>query len=419
MQERSAAHMKALQRMRETAEAAEVACCAAEHMEAPCGPSADATAPSAASVKAFVPKPPATSPALQDSSYLSLQKAGAVMLGILCELHWSDELCVANGDSGQLTSVQHSDEHAGQLHTKHGTVIKGSCLIAGAKEPGERWRPFGQNIIAEQCPVDVMCVQATTLLQHPQFADALTELRHVLTCLRSFCSSVVRPPGPIIMDPFQPCLQAPCPPGPACAPVQCPSTSMPCPAVLAGQQSASLSPHAQNPLPTNSGLPQSTQQALSVLGPLPLAAACWSKTTVTFLGTGSAEPSKYRGPTALLLEVCPLFCCSSLVKLGIWLHLLCVSDMQVLSRVLGRLCTLWFPARRNSTGVKFKLLPHLQCNRAPYYFTLHLAAMSSGLHARRWVACPQVAAVQCCLTVVKAHGKPCAQCWGRTERRRA
>ena len=41
MQERSTAHMKALQRMRETAEAAEAACCAAEHEEAPQGASAD------------------------------------------------------------------------------------------------------------------------------------------------------------------------------------------------------------------------------------------------------------------------------------------------------------------------------------------------------------------------------------------
>ena len=298
MQERSTAHMKALQRMRETAEAAEAACCAAEHEEAPQGASADSTVQLAAAVKVLVPKPPAASPNLKESSYLSLQKAGAVMLGNLCELHWSDGLHACNRESDQHRSSELPVEHAGELCTHHGTVVKGSCLTPAAQEPGASWQPCGQHIIAEQCPVDVMCVQATTLLRHPQFAEALAELRHVLTCLRSVCTSPARQ-GLLPMDPCKPYLQVPCPPGPACAPIQCPPASLTGPMVLHDQQSAS------HTLSSSCAMPRSTQQALSVLGPFPVAAACWNKTTMTFLGTGSAEPSKYRGPSALMLEVWP------------------------------------------------------------------------------------------------------------------
>lgn len=296
--------------MRATAEAAEAACFASEHVESPTTASADLPTHSAASVKPLVPKPPVAPPVFQENASLALQRAGAVMLGTLCELHWSDTPQTTNGaDIDSQRGPECAAEHAEELSTCHGTVVKGSCLKKGKQEQGGSWTPCHQHIIADECPVDVMCVQATTLLKNTQFADALPEFRHVLTCLRSLCVSSPRP-GPFpAMDHCQPYFQLPRPPvGLTCAPVQCNPDSVPTsfvlqdkPADAGGPQPPQTQTHTS--LPSSLGVPESMQQALSVLGPLPAAAFCWKNTTLTFLGTGSSEPSKYRGPSALLLDV--------------------------------------------------------------------------------------------------------------------
>jgi hypothetical protein len=48
--------------------------------------------------------------------------------------------------------------------------------------------------------------------------------------------------------------------------------------------------------------PGCMRQALNALGPVPRGGD-WSATRLLFLGTGSSEPSKYRGPSALWLQV--------------------------------------------------------------------------------------------------------------------
>ena len=83
------------------------------------------------------------------------------------------------------------------------------------------------------------------------------------------------------------------------------------------QSNASIAPPAlqQNAgMPTQSpevaamwhklGLAQSLQQQVQMLGAVPPQVSQWQHTSVRFLGTGSSEPSKYRGPTAILLQVC-------------------------------------------------------------------------------------------------------------------
>jgi hypothetical protein len=48
--------------------------------------------------------------------------------------------------------------------------------------------------------------------------------------------------------------------------------------------------------------PATAMAVLQQLGPTPKQAGSWQHTSVRFLGTGSSEPSKYRGPTGIVLQ---------------------------------------------------------------------------------------------------------------------
>lgn len=187
-QERAAAHIAALARVRETAEAAETACSAAEHGSASCTASEQPTPSSTIIATLPAPKPPAAPPMIQESASLCLKRAGAVMLGTLSELRWPHEAAAActppTGDNEQKDEdLECLDD--GQWRTSHGTVVQGSCLRVGAGEEGGAWVPCHEDALAAECPVDVMCVQAKTLLLHKAFAEGLSDVRQVLKALRS------------------------------------------------------------------------------------------------------------------------------------------------------------------------------------------------------------------------------------------
>jgi hypothetical protein len=306
LQERIAAHMKALEHMRKTAEAAEAACCAAELQGGEGGrATASAGGPSVppATVKPVVPGPPAAPPAVKSSASAALQRAGAVMMGILCELLWTKTQPYA--PNGATQEAQNAEEHDDRsFRTCHGTIVKGSCWKVGTSEGARgEWLPCNEGVVADQCPVDVICVQATALLQHSRFAAALLELRHALSCMRRFCAAYTRSGPGCLMDSSLQHWQLTRSPGLPSIPVQRPAIE---PTSLVTQDKSADAERATGVCTAeidNCWVPQSAQQAVAVLGPCPAAVPYWSNTAVTFLGTGSSEPSKYRGPSALLLEV--------------------------------------------------------------------------------------------------------------------
>lgn len=314
VQDRAAAHIAALARMRESAEAAEAACSTAEHGSSVCTPPEQPTPSSAAAPAPPAPKPPTAPPMIQESASVSLKRAGAVMLGTLSELRWPYEAiaaCTAPTEDNEDKKEGSECLDDGQWHTAHGTVVQGSCLRVGAGEEGETWVPCHEDVLASECPVDVMCVQAKALMLHRAFAEGLSDVRQVLKALRGLCVTPPTPAAPFVLSGSQPCNQQnqhPVSQGPVCVigPGTAASTLIP-PSFLSQQKPSDscsqVHENASSEFLKLCGVPENPQQAVSVLGPWPAAASFWSNTTVTFLGTGSSEPSKYRGPSAVLLEV--------------------------------------------------------------------------------------------------------------------
>ena len=279
MQARNKDHVAALSAVRVASERAEAACCAAEQQH--CGaPAADAGSLPAERLDNVMHQHTV-------DDHANAAAANEVREPQAESAQAADTAAVA---AGLLATLDLSFEPSPSLS------MQGSCYrlpgIASdaANTVGARSEPGASEASAEPEPAhaDVQCVQARTLLQHRAFSAVLPHLRLHL-------ERQVGLPAAADSDPA------------ACSGAirRLASASGPNADAAAAQAEVAALEQDQRDIwkvaaPRNVAGRAAQQQPGDNLA----AASAWQHTSVRFLGTGSSEPSKYRGPTGILLQVC-------------------------------------------------------------------------------------------------------------------
>eukprot|EP00892_Ulva_mutabilis_P005073 jgi/Ulvmu1/2938/UM149_0017.1 len=288
VQARQEEHMAALAKMRATAEVAEAACAAAERQHG--------------MVSAGQPETYTPNGATGGLSSTGRPTVPCVLLGLLSQVVWDNvkvtqEPMPTRAAARVARSTGASiDDLLVTTRTHHGTVVRGPCILAKVSqaecsgqglEKGSYHLPVAD---VQSCTVDAKCTQVIRLLKHRSMCDCLSAFRLAFAATRRLTLASFPPP----------------PGAAACA------GSMPLPTVLSPNRAA-LNAQSAATMQTG-GLnaadsqvweriapPQTMHEAVMRYGPPP--PATWHGPTLLFLGTGSSEPSKYRGPSAILLQV--------------------------------------------------------------------------------------------------------------------
>lgn len=330
MQGRQAEHLNALAKMRTTAEAAEAACAAAERQCAVTG-------------GAPPPQTDASAPALHPVRATHQAALPCVMLGLLSQVTWEAAAAAPQGchDRAAAAALPYATAGAGVAaeieagavtRTRWGSLIRGPCLLPPPDEAGVDGgrRLHRPSLMPDPegggCAVDVSCAQVTRLLKHRHLGVCLAAFRQAFAATRALAHAAAAPPPGVMMwaeagssMPGPPASRAPpavaFPAAPPCSSAR--STLRPVAALAAGRTAVKppgvgeSRPGAGDwhraPAGVDPGVweriapPQAMHEAVMRFGPPPPAA--WHGPSLLFLGTGSSEPSKYRGPSAILLQV--------------------------------------------------------------------------------------------------------------------
>ena len=279
LQARSKEHVAALSVARFASERAEAACCAAEQQH--CGaPAADAGSLPAERLdnvlhQHTVDDHANAAPAIEvrEPQAESAQAADTAVVA-----------------AGLLATLDLTFEPCPSLSMQSSCYRLPSIASDGVEVVSVRSEPVVSDVSAEPQPAhaDVQCVQARTLLQHRAFAAVLPHLRVHLERQLGL-------PAAADSDPA------------ACSGAICRLASASGPNADAAAAQAEVAALEQDQrdiwkaaAPRNIAGRAAQQQP----GGNSSAASAWQHTSVRFLGTGSSEPSKYRGPTGILLQVC-------------------------------------------------------------------------------------------------------------------
>lgn len=333
LQGRQAEHVQALAAMRATAEAAEAACDAAER-------------------RCTVPSSPLhTLPIGHGTSYAEPPPSHpCVLIGLLAQVTWGRAAPFPTpataSNAAQCASAAALAECTVEAttFTPRGTLVRGPCCIShpeehavGGKHPRNAAAvppgPLGSS-------VDVEHAQVACLLKHQALAGCLPAFRDAFAAVRRLAHGAAgAPPGALLHAPplgtmHGPPGQPPPPPWAACLPWHQPMPHGSCAPAAAGADPPGPMPpaaadpvHARPAAPSTTAIlpggddpelwqavapPQTMHEAVGRFGPPP--PQTWHGPSLRFLGTGSSEPSKYRGPSAILLQVRMLLLCRGLVN---------------------------------------------------------------------------------------------------------
>lgn len=295
MQERTQEHIAALAQLRSASERAEAACCRAE--------AGFGLIPAAAEVT----EPPGDCAADRSAVVKSqpLNQHDVVAAGSLAIVH------VPLGSEHSAGSIE------GPWYRLPAVTASASQVVCSERERLQRH----SEGLAASVHVDVAAAQVFALSQHTAFAACLPALRQRLEPLLSQqataqCGAVpismsqpVAPQRAASSNGMSPHVAAQCA-APHATPAQ-PLQLLPGPpprhanGAVSSEPGVNVAQAFQQRCETmwaTVAPPDSTPQLARVLGPAPNVEA-WGNTSVLFLGTGSAEPSKYRGSTGILLQV--------------------------------------------------------------------------------------------------------------------
>lgn len=332
LQGRQSEHVKALAAMRATAEAAEAACDVAERRcGVPSGPPHTLVTDGGTSHARPVPAHP------------------CVMLGLLSQVTWADAAPPSTratastaAQSASATALAEGTAQATTI-TPYGALVHGPCCIPPAHTVAGKPPLYSAEVPpnALTLSVDVEYAQVACLLKHQALAACLPAFRDALAVTRRLALSAAgAPPGALPYAAPKGAMHVPpglsSPPRPPAAPLprrQPMSRGFSAPAAAGAgppgttpvsaagcAHAGPTGPSTDAALPGDDGRelwqavapPQTMPEAVRRFGPPPPPA--WHGPSLTFLGTGSSEPSKYRGPSAILLQVCMLLLCRSVTN---------------------------------------------------------------------------------------------------------